>query len=94
MGKKIIIPEEQVKEIIRLYTEDKVGTPTLSKNFGYHKSIINRTLKENGIELDTPGRRFLGGKKVSDKKYYRKNKKKILERYKKWSEDNKDYLRY
>ena len=45
MAKKIIIPEEEIKEIIRLYTEELIGTPTLSKMFSYNKSIINRTLK-------------------------------------------------
>lgn len=93
MGKKIIIPKDEVKEIIRLYVDENIGTPTLSKKFGYHKSIINRTLKENGVTIDTPGRRYLGGKKVSDAKYYKKNKKQILDRYSKWSKENRDKLR-
>lgn len=93
MGKKIVIPENEVKEIIKLYVDEKVGTPTLSKKFGYHKSIINRTLKENGVNMDTPGRRYLGGKKVSDTKYYKKNKKQILDRYSGWSKENRDKLR-
>jgi hypothetical protein len=93
MAKKIIIPEEEIKEIIRLYTEELIGTPTLSKMFSYNKSIINRTLKEHGVNLDTPGRRYLGGKKVSDSKYYEKNKSSILKRTNKWSKDNRDYLR-
>lgn len=93
MGKKIVIPEEKVKEVIRLYVEEKIGTPTLSKIFNYHKSIINRTLKENGITLDTPGRRFLGGKKVSDAKYYKNNKNKILTNHKKWSQKNREHIK-
>ena len=93
MAKKIIIPETEIKEIIRLYTEEMVGTPTLSKMFNYNKSIINRTLREYGVNLDTPGRRYLGGKKVSDSKYYEKNKSSILKRTSKWSKENRDYLR-
>jgi hypothetical protein len=93
MAKKIVIPEDEVRQIIKLYTEDKLGTPTLSSMFNYHKSIINRTLKENGVELDTSGRRYLGGKKVSDSKYYKKNKDKILERYSEWSKENRSKLR-
>lgn len=93
MAKKIVIPEKMVKEIIRLYTEERIGTPTLSKMFNYHKSIINRTLKENGVTLDKYGRKFLGGKKVSNAKYYKKNKEKILDRVSKWSKENKDLLR-
>lgn len=93
MGKKIIIPEKEVEEIIRLYVDDNIGTPTLSKMFNYHKSIINRTLKENNVVLDTQGRRYLGGKKASDTKYYKKNKEQILERSSKWSKENRDHLR-
>jgi len=93
MAKKIIIPENEIKEIIRLYTEESIGTPTLSKMFNYHKSIINRTLKENNVELDTPGRRYLGGKKISDSKYYKKNKERILDRSSMWSKDNRTHLR-
>lgn len=93
MGKKVIIPEEQVKEIINLYVNEKVGTPTLSTLFGYHKTIINRTLKDNGVDLDKPGRRDLGGKKVSDSKYYKKNKEIILLRCSEWSKDKREHLR-
>jgi hypothetical protein len=93
MGRKIVIPENEVKEIIKLYVEDKIGTPTLSEKFGYGKSIINRTLRENGVIVDTPGRRFLGGKKVSDAKYYINNKIEILERHKNWSTENKEKLK-
>lgn len=91
--KKIIIPKKEIEEIIQLYTIGMVGTPSLSKRFGYHKSVINRTLKENGVTLDTPGRRFLGGKGVSDKKYYETNKETILENHKKWSKENREHLK-
>ena len=93
MGSKIVIPQNEVNEIIKLYVEDKVGTPTLSQKFGYGKSIINRTLKENGVTVDTPGRRFLGGKKVSDAKYYQNNKSKILKKCKDWSIENREKLK-
>jgi len=93
MAKKIMIPEEEVTKIVKLYVEDKIGTPTLSKMFNYHKSIINRTLKENGINVDTPGRRFLGGKKISDAKYYKNNKNKIVDNNKKWSQKNREHLK-
>jgi len=93
MAKKILIPEEEVVKIIKLYVEDKIGTPTLSKMFNYHKSIINRALKDNGVDLDSPGRRYLGGKKISDAKYYKNNKNKIVEKNKKWSQKNREYLK-
>jgi hypothetical protein len=91
--KKITISEEDIKEIIRLYIEEFVGTPTLSKMFNYHKSIINRTLKENGVNLDTPGRRYLGGKDISSKKYQRKNKDKIRKKNSEYREKNREHLR-
>jgi mevalonate pyrophosphate decarboxylase len=43
--------------------------------------------------MDTSGRRNLGGKKVSDKKYYESNKDKISEYYKTWREDKKEHLK-
>jgi hypothetical protein len=93
MGRKIIIPEDVIQKMIKLYVEDKVGTPTLSQMFNYGKKIINNTLKEKGVEIDTPGRRFLGGKSVSDSKYYKKNKGVILEKSKIYSKKNRSRLR-
>ena len=46
MGKKRIeVPEDILSEMIRLYNEEYIGTPSLSERFGYHKSIILRSFK-------------------------------------------------
>lgn len=93
MSRKTVLTKEQIKEITRLYTEEKMGTPAIGESFGLHKTIINRTLKENGVVLDQPGRRNIGGKKAADKRYYEKNKEEIKEYYKDWAEENRLKLR-
>ena len=92
MGKKKIeIPEDVLKEMIRLYNEDYVGTPSLSDRFGYHKSIILRNFKSSGVELGPSGRKWTGGREVADKKWREKNREKLSEYQKEWFQNNKDY---
>ena len=91
--KKRIFNEEEIKEIIRLYTEEKMGTPSIGKVFNIDKRAINRTLKENGVVLDQSGRRNIGGKSAADKRYYSKNKEKLNSYHKDWAKDNKDELK-
>lgn len=93
MNKKKIFTDNDLKEIIRLYTVEKLGTPSIGKLYNVDKGVINRLLKENNVVIDTPGRRDLGGKKISDKKYYLINKDKISEYYKEWSKNNRNELR-
>ena len=92
--RKIELTEFQVKEIIKLYTEDLLGTPTISEKLKIHKTIILNTLRDNGIVLGPSGRRNIGGRKVSMKKYESKpeTKKRKSENHKKWSENNRDHL--
>jgi hypothetical protein len=91
--KKIILTKEQIDEILNLYNEKLLGSHTISKIVGLNKQIIIRTLKENGITLGVSGRRFIGGKKIAEKKYREKNKEKLNEYYKEWSKEKKDYLK-
>ena len=93
MGKKIILTEEQVTECLKMYNEELMGTPSISEKMGIHKTIIIRTLKENGIELGSSGRRNIGGKSVADKKYREKNKGKLAEYHRDWSNKNRLKLR-
>jgi hypothetical protein len=93
MAKRITFTDEQKKEIIRLYTEEKMGTPSIGEVFNVHKAVINRTLKDNGINLDQPGRRNIGGKKAADKRYHQKNKETIKQYYKEWAKNNREHLR-
>jgi len=93
MAKKIIFNEEEIKEIIRMYVEEKMGTPSIGEAFKVHKAVINRTLKENDIVMDQSGRRNIGGKSAADKRYAAKNKEKIKEYHKEWSANNRESLR-
>ena len=88
--KKIELTELQVKEIIKLYTEDLLGSPTISEKLKIHKTIVLNTLRSNGIVLGPSGRRNIGGKKVSDKKWREKNKETLKEYVKTWYEQNKE----
>jgi len=91
--KKIILDQNTINEIIRLYNEEMLGSPTISEKIGIHKTVIIRILKENGIDVGIPGRKFKGGKSESDKRYYKNNKDKISKYYSEWKENKKEYLK-
>jgi hypothetical protein len=92
--KKIELTDLQVKEIIKLYTEDLLGSPSISEKLKIHKTIVLNTLRDNGIVIGPSGRRNIGGREVSMKKYESKpeTKKRKSENHKNWSEKNKEYL--
>jgi hypothetical protein len=89
--RKIELTELQVKEIIKLYTEDLLGSPTISEKLKIHKTIILNTLRDNGIVLGPSGRRNIGGKKVADKKWRDSNKEYMSNKSKTWYEKNKEH---
>jgi hypothetical protein len=89
--RKLILTEEQIKEILRLYNEELLGSPSISEKLKIHKTIVLNTLRENGVKLGPSGRRFIGGKSESDKRNYHKHREKRLSYHKKWSEQNKDH---
>jgi len=91
--RKIIFNDEQIKDMISLYVNDIWGTRQIGEKYSVSEKTINRVLKENEVKMDTPGRRYFGGKKTSDKKYYESNKEKISEYYSEWREDNKERLK-
>ena len=94
MGKKKIeIPVNILSDMIKLYHEEYVGTPSLSEKFGYHKSIILRSFKNKGIELGPSGRKWTGGLKEARKRYESKHKEKRDSYKKEWSEKNREHLR-
>ena len=74
-----------------MYNEELLGCQTISEKIGLNKQQVLRILKENGVQLGPSGRRFIGGKKVADKKYREKNKEYLYEKSKKWFEYNKEY---
>lgn len=89
--RKIILEKEQVDYIIKLYTEELLGTPSISLKLGINKQKIIQVLKENGINLGQSGRRFIGGKHVADKKWRDNNKDYTAKKNKNWYEKNKQY---
>ena len=91
MRKKIILTDNQINDILRMYNEELIGSQTISEKMGINKHIILRTLKENGVKLGPSGRRFIGGKQVADKKWREKNKDYMSEKSKNWYEKNKEY---
>ena len=88
MSKKIELTPEQITECLRMYNDELLGSTSISEKMGVHKTIIIRTLKENGVVLGPSGRRNIGGKSASDKRNYHKHKKKKSDFYKEWRKDN------
>lgn len=85
--------QEEINKIIKMYTKEYKGTPTISEEFNCSKSIINRTLRENGVELGKSGRKWTGGKTASIKRYHSKTEVKERKNKisKEWFQKNKDY---
>jgi hypothetical protein len=90
--KKIELSEKQLQTVMNMYKNELLGTHTISLKMGISKPTINRILKENGVIFGQSGRRFIGGKKVADKKWREKNKDYTSKSHKKWSEKNRDHL--
>ena len=93
MSKKIELTQEQTQECLRMYNNELMGSTSISERMGIHKTIIIRTLKENGVLFGPSGRRFIGGKSASDKRNYYKHKEKKSDNYKLWAKDKNDYLK-
>jgi hypothetical protein len=90
--KKLILSEEELKNILKMYNKDLLGSHSISVKTGISKPTILRILKENGVIMGPSGRRFLGGKKASDKRTYQKHKEKKSEYHKRWADQNKEHL--
>jgi hypothetical protein len=75
-----------------MYNEEMLGSPTISKKIGIHKTVIIRILKENGVNVGKSGRKFTGGKSETNKRYYKKNREKILEYFSDWQKENREHL--
>jgi len=90
--KKFIPTEEELKNILKMYNEDLLGSHTIAEKTGVSKPTILRILKENGIVMGPSGRRFIGGKKIADKKWRDTNKEHLSLKHKIWSEKNREHL--
>ena len=89
--KKIILDQNTINEIIRMYNEEMLGSHTISLRTGLSKPTILRILKENGVVLGQSGRRFIGGRKIADKKWRDSNKEYLSQKSKNWYEQNKEH---
>ena len=89
--KKYIPSQKEIETILKMYNEDLIGSQTISEKIGLNKQQVLRILKDNGVNLGPSGRRFIGGKKIADKKWREKNKDYMSEKSKNWSEKNKDH---
>jgi len=95
MSRKIELTPDQVKECLRMYNDELLGSTTISQKMGFHQSIILRTLKENGVVMGPSGRRNIGGREVAQAKYNSKPEVKIkkLINHKEWAKDKQVYLK-
>ncbi len=91
--KKTIFTEEEIQQIIRLYTEEQFGLAKIGLLYNVSKSAIKTLMRDRGVELDTPGQKFRGGKSAADKRYAERHKKEIAEYNKLWQQENRDQLR-
>ena len=90
--KKIVLEKSVVDEILRLYNDEMLGSPSISEKLNITKQVVLRTLKENGVIVGPSGRKFKGGKSESDKRHYLKNREKRLQYFSDWQKDNRDRL--
>jgi hypothetical protein len=90
--KRIELDKTFIDEIIRLYNEEMLGSPSISEKLGINKHIVLRVLKENNIKVGVPGKKFKGGKKATYKRTYEKYKERKTEYHKEWSKQNREKL--
>ena len=90
--KKIVLEKSVVDEILRLYDDEMLGSPSISEKLNITKQVVLRTLKENGAIVGPSGRKFKGGKSESDKRHYLENREKRLQYFSDWQKDNRDRL--
>ena len=84
--------DKELSDILKMYNEELLGSQTISEKTGISKPTILRILKENGVKLGPSGRRFIGGRKIADKKWRDNNKEYLSQKHKTWSEKNREHL--
>ena len=90
--RKIELSKEELDDILKMYNDELLGTPTIANKLNISKQTVNRILKENGVVFGPSGRRFIGGREVSIKKYESKpeTKERRSMNHKKWYSENKE----
>ena len=90
--RKIELEKNIIDEIVRLYNEEMLGSPSISERLSINKHIVLRVLKENNVKVGIPGKKFKGGKKATYKRTYEKYKERKTTYHKEWQKNNRDKL--
>ncbi len=95
MSKKIELTLEQTTKCLTMYNDNLLGSTAISKLMGIHKTIIIRTLKENGVILGPSGRRNIGGRVKAQERYNNKPevKTKKAKTHKEWRQGKEAELK-
>ena len=93
--KKIELSPEQILEIISIYQNNPIGMSEIGKKYGVSREVIKRILKENNIKLTSPGQKYKGGKKESDKRYRKKRIESGVSdiKYDQWIKAHQEYIK-
>jgi predicted DNA-binding transcriptional regulator AlpA len=89
--KKIILTQEELDNILRMYNDENLGSVYISQKTGLSRPTILKLLKENGVDMKPSGRRNIGGKLIADKKWRDNNKEYMSNKSKTWYEENKEH---
>jgi hypothetical protein len=92
--KRTIISEEQIKEIISDYL-NLLSSDKISEKYGITKRRVLLILKKNNVETRQSGRLYMGGIKMSTKRYLNKDgvKEKKSINHKNWYSKNKEHVK-
>lgn len=89
--KKVIFSNEIITEIIRLYNDEMLGSPSISEKLNIPKHSVLKILKDNNVKVGPSGRKFKGGKSESDKRHYERNREKRIQSSRNWAMKNKEH---
>jgi hypothetical protein len=89
--KKYIPTQETIDIILKMYNDELLGSKSISQKLNINQQIILRILKENGVQVGQSGRRFIGGRKIAEKKWRENNKEYLSNKSKNWYEQNKEH---
>ena len=91
---KLKLTDGDIKEIIRLYSEEDKSTLVIGVLYNTSKVTINRLLKKHDVVLHKPGRRWEGGIIENRKRYESKTevKERKREYRKEWGKVNREHL--
>jgi len=76
-----------------LYQDEHIGLANIGIIFGVSRTVIQKTLSNEGVSLDTTGQKFKGGKPAANQRYTEKHKKEIAVYNTTWQKENRAKLR-